>query len=73
MKEQVYSVKVVTRDELLGRILDAQPASETAGGNYNDQPAQFTTERHPVLRRRWHFRKPALSTDQFKLKVISRS
>ena len=23
--------------------------------------------------RRWHFRKPALSTDQFKLKVISRS
>ena len=23
--------------------------------------------------RRWHFRKPALSTDKFKLKVISRS
>ena len=23
--------------------------------------------------RRWHFRKPALSTDQFKLKAISRS
>jgi len=23
--------------------------------------------------RRWHFRKPALSADQFKLKVISRS
>ena len=35
--------------------------------------AQFTTERQPVLRPAWYFRKPALSTDQFKLKVISGS
>ena len=35
--------------------------------------AQFTTERQPVLRPVVAFRKPALSTDQFKLKVISRS
>jgi hypothetical protein len=35
--------------------------------------AQFTTERQrqPVLRLSWHFGKPVLSTDQFKLKVIS--
>ena len=33
-------------------------------------PARFTTER---CGRWWHFRKSALSTDKFKLKVISRS
>ena len=33
--------------------------------------AQFTTESSLCCGRRWHFRKPALSTDQFKLKVIS--
>jgi len=27
-----------------------QTASETVSGNYNEQPAQFTTERQPVLR-----------------------
>ena len=27
-----------------------QTASETASGNYNEQPAQFTIERQPVLR-----------------------
>ena len=26
-----------------------QTASETASGNYNEQPAQFTTERQPAL------------------------
>ena len=41
--------------------------------NCNEQLAQFTTERRPVLRPAVHFRKPALSTDKLKLKVISRS
>jgi len=40
-------------------------------GSCKEQLAQFTTERQPVLQ--WHFRKPASSTDQFKLRVISRS
>jgi hypothetical protein len=48
-----------------------------------DSPSQVQTVQFPAQRssqpsgslccgRRWHFRKPALSTDQFKLKVISR-
>ena len=50
MKELVYSVKVVTRDALLGRIWNAQALSETVRGSCNEQLAQFTTERQPVLR-----------------------
>ena len=42
-------------------------------GSRNEQLAQFTTERQLCCGRRWHFRKPALSTDQFKLEVISRN
>jgi len=45
MKELVYSVKVVTRDELFSRILDAADRIRN-----NEQPSQFTTERQPVLR-----------------------
>jgi len=42
-------------------------------GGYSQQ-AQFTTERQPVLRPTVAFSKTSfLSTDQFKLKVISRS
>ena len=71
MKELVYSVKVVTRDALLGRILDAADRIRNSG-SCNEYLAQFTTERQPVLRPAWRIRKPALSTDQFKLKVILR-
>jgi len=73
MKELVYSVKVVTRDALLGRILDSadliRKSAEAATSNWrSSQPSGSL-----YCGRRWHFRKPALSTDQFKLKVISRS
>ena len=73
MKELVYSVKVVTRDALLCRILDAahriRKSAEAASSNSRgSQPSGSL-----CCGRRWHFRKPALSTDQFKLKVISRS
>ena len=73
MKELVYSVKVVTRDALLGRILDAadriRKSAEAATSNSRgSQPSGSL-----CCGRRWHFRKPALSTDQFKLKVILRS
>jgi len=42
-------------------------------GSCNEQLAQFTTERQPVLRPAVAFSKTSLNTDQFKLKVISRS
>jgi len=73
MKELVYSVKVVTRDELLGRILDAadrirKSAEATKSYSHSSQPSGSL-----CCGRGWHFRKPALSRDQFKLKIISRS
>jgi len=46
MKELVYSVKVVTRDALLGRILDT---ADRIRNSCNEQLTQFTTERQPVL------------------------
>ena len=42
--------------------------SYTTSNSRNSQPSGSL-----CCGRRWHFRKPALSTDQFKLKVISRS
>ena len=44
-----------------------QTASETASGNY-EQPAQFTTERQPVLRPALAFSKTSFKhrSDQFK-------
>jgi len=71
MKELVYSVKVVTQDALLRHILDA------ADRIRNSQRAATSNSRSSqpsgslCCGRRWHFRKPALSTDQMKLKVIS--
>jgi len=50
MKELVYSVEVVTRDESLSRILDAADRIRNSQRKLNEQPAQFTTERQPVLR-----------------------
>ena len=46
MKELVYSVKVVTQDALLGRIVDAADRKLAEA----EPLAQFTTERQPVLR-----------------------
>jgi hypothetical protein len=60
MKELVYSVEVGTRDALLGRILVAADRIRNSQWKLHEQLAQ------------WNFQKPALSTDQFKLKVISR-
>jgi len=48
MKELVYSVKVGTRDALLGRILDAADCIKNSQRKRNEQLAQFTTE--PALR-----------------------
>ena len=42
-------------------------------GSCNEQLAQFQPSGRLCCGRRWHFRKSALSTDKFKLKVISRS
>jgi len=63
-------VKVVTRDALLGRILDAAPqtASETASGNYNEQPARFKTERQPVLRPALAFTKTSFKHRSIQIK-----
>ena len=74
MKELDNSVKVVTRDELLGRIFgyrrphQKQPAETTTSNPRSSQPSG-----NLCCGRRWHFRKPALNTDHFKLKVFSRS
>ena len=50
MKELVYSVEVVTRDESLRRILDASDRIRNSQRKLNEQQEQFTTERQPVLR-----------------------
>jgi len=42
-------------------------------GSCNEQPRSSQQSGSLCCGRRWHFRKPALSTVQFKLKVISRS
>jgi len=47
MKELVYSVKVVTRDALIGRILDAADCIRNSQRKL--QLAQFTTKHQPVL------------------------
>jgi len=47
IKELVYSVKVVTRDGLLGRILDASDRIRNSQRKLNEP---LTTERQPVLR-----------------------
>jgi hypothetical protein len=64
MKELVYSVKVA--------FWMPQTASETVIGSCNEQLAQFTTERQSALWLEVAFLKRDLSTDSFKLKVISR-
>ena len=60
-------MKVVVQDALHRCIADAIDYIRKSAA----VGAQFTTERQ--RRRRGHFRKLALSTDKFKLKVISRS
>jgi hypothetical protein len=50
MKELVYGVKVVTRDELLSRILDAADRIRNSQRKQIEQCAQFSTERQPALR-----------------------
>jgi len=74
MKELVYSVKVVTRDALLGRVLDAadcirnsQLKLQLATRSVHNRAAACVAAGGGI------FKKPALSTDQFKLKVILRS
>ena len=73
MKELVYSVKVVTREALLGHIFDAADCIR----NSQQKLQRATRSSQPsdsLCCGQWrHFRKPALSTDQFKIKVISRS
>ena len=44
MKELLYSVKVVTRDEMLSRILDAADRIRNSQRKLNELLAQFTTE-----------------------------
>ena len=74
LKELVYSVKVGMQDALLGRILDA---ADLIRNSQRKLQRATRAVNNPAAAccggQRWHFRKPALSTDQFKLKVISRS
>jgi len=63
MTELVCSMKLGPRDALLGRILDAADRNKRSS-----QPIGSL-----CCGRRLHFRKLPLSTDQFKLKVTSRS
>jgi hypothetical protein len=55
----VYSVKVGTRGALLSRILDAADRIRNSG-SCNEQLAQLTTERQPVLRPAVAFSKTSL-------------
>jgi len=70
MKELVYSVKAGTRAALLDRIFDA--ADRIRNSRQRLQRATRASSQPSgslCCGRRLHFRKPALSTDQFKLKV----
>jgi len=73
IKELVCSVKVVTRDALLGRILGATDRIRKSAESESNYPPSSQPSGSLCCGLRWHFRKPALSTDQFKLKVISRT
>ena len=72
MKDPVYSVKVGTRDALLGRILDAADHIRNSA-SCNEQLAHFTTERQPVLRPAVAFSKTSFKHRSVQIKVISRS
>jgi len=73
MKELVYSVKVVTRDALLSRILDATDRIRKSAEAEASYKRSSQSSGSLCCGRWWHFRKPALNTDRFKLKVVSRS
>ena len=68
MKELVYSVKVGTRDALLGRILDAADCIKNSQRKRNEQLAQFTTERQPVLRTAVAFSKTSFKHRSIQIK-----
>jgi len=73
MKELVYSVKMGMRDALLGRILDAADRIKNSRQNLQQATRSSQSSGSQCCGQQWHFRKPTLSTYQFKLKVISRS
>jgi len=66
MKELVYSVKVVTRDALLGNILDAADRIRNLAEAEKSYSRSSQQSGSLCCGLRWHFRKPALSTDQIK-------
>ena len=61
MKELVRSVKVVTRDALLGRILDAADRIRTSAEAATSNSRISQPNDRLSCGRRWHFRKPALA------------
>ena len=65
-------VNRVSRNQLTGDVLDLM-AYLLRCQHYFSPPDSRSSQPSGSLccGRRWHFRKPALSTDQFKLKVIS--
>ena len=65
-------VNHVSRNQLAGDVLNLAAYLLRCQHNFRHLLAQFTPSGSLCCGRRWHFRKPALSTDQFKLKVISR-
>jgi len=69
MKELVYSVKVETRDALLGRILDAADLIRNNSGSCKVLLAQFATKRQPVLRLAVAFSKTSFKNRSVQIKV----
>jgi len=66
-------VNGVSRNQLAGDVLNLAAYLLRRQRNFRHLLAQFTTERQPVLWPAVTFSKTSFSTDQFKLKVISRS
>jgi len=66
MKELVYSVKVVTRDALLDRILDAADHIRKSAEAATSYPRSSQPSDSLCCGLQWHFQKRALSTNQFK-------
>jgi hypothetical protein len=73
MEEVVYSVKVGTRDALLGRMLDAADRIRNSRRKLQRTTRAVHSRATASIAAGGVFRKPALSTDQCKLEVISRS
>ena len=58
---------------IVGHIFDAEDRIRSSQRKLQRETRSSQPSGSLCCGRRWHFRKPALGTDQFKLKVVSRS